>query len=223
MQYLYEENAGASEIRLAGDRHRYLFKVKRHRIGESIGLRNLKTPLLYSYRIEHIDKKEALLRLDGARELRIEAKRNLHIGWCQIDPRVIERFLPSINETGVKKLTFIACERSQKNFKLDFRRLEKILLNSSQQCGRSVMMRLDIAEDLAHFSRENPESWMLDFSKNRLEEHKDDIETILVGAEGGFSEEERNLIKQEKIVGLDTPLILRSESAACSIAGKILL
>ncbi|HHH37514.1 MAG TPA: hypothetical protein ENK77_02735 [Epsilonproteobacteria bacterium] len=49
------------------------------------------------------------------------------------------------------------------------------------------------------------------------------METLLVGAEGGFSEEESAMIAPEKVVCLDTPLILKSESAACAAAGKLLL
>jgi len=223
MQYLYEESAGAAEIRLTGEQHRYLFRVRRHRTGERLGLRNLKNRVFYTYRIEHIDKKEALLRLEDARELQVEAGRSLHIGWCRIDPRMIEKSLPSLNEMGVRRVTFIECDRSQKNFRLDLHRLEKILLNSSQQCGRSTRMELGVAKNLADFLEANPESWLLDFSQHSLEERKREIGSILVGPEGGFSEEERSRVARERIVGLETPMILRSESAVCAAASKILL
>ena len=223
MQYLYSEEAGRAQLELSGDSHRYLFKVRRHRAGESVHLRNLKEQILYRYRIEAIDKKEALLLLEEQREYRVEAKRGLHIGWCLIDPKSIEKVLPSLNETGVKKITFIYCGRSQKSFRPDFKRLEKILLNSSQQCGRSVMMELDEAESLELFLDKNPESWMLNFSEKNIGSHGEDIKTILIGAEGGFDSEECALVDPGRIVGLDTPLILKSESAACIAAGKLLL
>jgi len=56
-----------------------------------------------------------------------------------------------------------------------------------------------------------------------LDKNIQHIETLLVGAEGGFSEEERDLIAREKIVGLDTLLILKSESAVCAVASKLLV
>lgn len=222
MQYLYHKEAGASQLQLSGDPHRYLFRIRRQRAGETIRLRNLNDQILYSYHIEYLDKKTALLQKVEQRELRIEAKQQLHIGWCLIDPKSIEKVLPTLNEMGVKKITFIYCRRSQNSFHIDFDRFEKILLNSSQQCGRSTMMILSEAETLALFVQENPASWMLNFSENLLDENRQQIETLLVGAEGGFSDEECGLIASEKIVGLDTPLILKSESAVCAIASKIL-
>ena len=223
MQYLYHKEAGASQLQLSGDSHRYLFKVRRQRAGETIYLRNLNDQILYNYHIEHLDKKTALLQKVEQRELCIEAKQKLHIGWCLIDPKSIEKVLPTLNEMGVKKITFIYCQRSQKSFHLDYDRLRKILLNSSQQCGRSTMMILEEAETIALFLEENPDSWMLNFSENLLDENRQHVETLLIGAEGGFSDEECGLIASEKIVGLDTHLILKSESAVCAVAGKLLL
>ena len=223
MQYLYHKEAGASQLQLSGDPHRYLFKVRRQRAGKTIHLRNLNDQVLYSYYIEHLDKKTALLQKVEQRELRIEAKQQLHIGWCLIDPKSIEKVLPTLNEMGVEKITFIYCQRSQKNFHLDFDRMRKILLNSSQQCGRSVMMILEEAESLILFLQENPASWMLNFSENLLDNNAKHIETLLVGAAGGFSEEECGLIAGEKIIGLDTSLILKSESAVCAVASKLLV
>jgi|LGVE01.1.fsa_nt_gb 16S rRNA (uracil1498-N3)-methyltransferase len=223
MQYLYHKEAGASQLQLSGDPHRYLFKVRRQHAGETIHLRNLNDQILYSYHIDHLDKKTALLQKVEQRELRIEAKQHLHIGWCLIDPKSIEKILPTLNEMGVSQITFIYCQRSQKSFHLDFDRMRKILLNSSQQCGRSVMMILDKAETLALFLQENPDSWMLNFSENLLDSNTKHIETLLIGAEGGFGEEECGLIDAEKIVGLDTPLILKSESAVCAVASKLLV
>ena len=223
MQYLYHKEAGASQLQLSGDLHRYLFKVRRQHAGEAVYLRNLEDQILYGYTIEQLDKKMALLQKVEQKELCIEAKQPLHIGWCLIDPKSIEKVLPTLNEMGVEKITFISCQRSQKSFHLDFDRLRKILLNSSQQCGRSRMMILDEVETLKLFLQENPDSWMLNFSENLLDDNARDIKTLLVGAEGGFTEEELGLIDATKIVGLDTPLILKSESAACAVAGKLLV
>ena len=123
---------------------------------------------------------------------------------------------------GVAKITFILCNRSQKSFKLDFKRLEKILLNSSQQSGRSVMIKLDKSPSLAQFKKQYPKSYMLNFSEQNLIESLD-IETIVVGCEGGFTRDEEALFSSDKIVGLATPLILKSESAICAVASKVLL
>jgi len=222
MQYLYHPEASQPQLVLTGDSHRYLFKVRRHKAGEKLYLRNLQNDTLYGYTISHIDKREALLVLETEEELRVEAQRKLHIGWCMIDPKSIEKALPMLNETGVEKITFIYCARSQKQFRPDIERWQKILLNSSQQCGRSRMMQLALEEDLSAFVREHPEAVLLHFSERKLSPEQT-VETIVIGCEGGLSDAESALFPPVQIRGLDTPLILRSESAASAVASMLLL
>ncbi len=222
MLYLYHKDASQSQLTLVGDEHRYIFKVRRHKVDDTLYLRNLEDGLLHQYLITYIDKRSVTLELQESQTLEIKAKVPLHIGWCVIDPKSIEKVLPSLNEMGVEKITFIYCKRSQKSFKIDFKRLEKILLNSSQQSGRSEMMKLEMAEDIQSFLKENPTSKMLNFSENNFITNTN-IDTIVIGCEGGFHEDEVALFKADDIVGFDTPLVLKSESAVCAVASKLLL
>jgi 16S rRNA (uracil1498-N3)-methyltransferase len=222
MLYLYHKEAGKPQLTLTGDEHRYIFKVRRHKLDDILYLRNLEDGLLHRYEVTFIDKRSVMLELQESQVLEVKAPRSLHIGWCVIDPKNIEKVLPSLNEMGVDKITFIYCKRSQKSFKLDFKRFEKILLNSSQQSGRSEMMKLETAEDMESFLKENPESKMLNFSENNFISNSD-IDTIVIGCEGGFHEDEAALFPAENIIGFDTPLVLKSESAVCAVASKLLL
>ncbi|MCK4442838.1 MAG: 16S rRNA (uracil(1498)-N(3))-methyltransferase [Sulfurovaceae bacterium] len=222
MQYLYHKEAKTPTLQLKGDEHRYIFKVRRHRQGEVIALRNLKDNNIYFYKIDTLDKKEANLILKNSKELIVKAKKELHIGWCIIEPKNIEKVLPTLNEMGVTSISFIYCQRSQKSFKLDLKRLGKILLNSSQQCGRNEIMKLEIIDNLEEFLDIYPNSKALNFSKNRLSDIED-IDSIVIGCEGGFTKNEIELFNNDSIIGLDTPLILKSESAICAITSNILL
>ena len=222
MLYLYHKEAGQPQLTLLGDEHRYIFKVRRHKVDDTLYLRNLEDGLLHRYLITYLDKRSVNLELQESQTLEIKAKVPLHIGWCIIDPKNIEKVLPSLNEMGVEKITFIYCKRSQKSFKVDLKRLEKILLNSSQQSGRSEMMQLEMADDLESFLKVNPESKMLNFSENKVDS-QEHIETIVIGCEGGFHEDEVALFKSENMIGFDTPLVLKSESAVCAVASKLLL
>ena len=222
MLYLFHKEAGQPQLTLLGDEHRYIFKVRRHKVDDILYLRNLEDGFLHRYIITYIDKRSVILELQESQRVEVKAKVRLHLGWCVIDPKNIEKVLPSLNEMGVEKITFIYCKRSQKSFKVDFKRLEKILLNSSQQSGRSEMMKLEIADDLESFLKVNPQSKMLNFSQNRVGSQQD-IETIVIGCEGGFHTDEVALFKLDNIVGSDTPLVLKSESAVCAVASKLLL
>ena len=222
MQYLFHTQASAPSLELRGDEHRYIFKVRRHREGEEIALRNLKDNKIYLYTVSSLNKKEALLTLNSSKVLEVKAKKSLHIAWCVIDPKSIEKMLPSLNEIGIEKISFIYCKRSQKSFRVDFKRLEKILLNSSQQCGRSQLMELEIVDSLEEFLKVYPQTVMLNFSENILSKESN-INTIAIGCEGGFTQDEVSLFESEKIIGLDSPLILKSESAVCAVGTKLLL
>ena len=222
MQYLQHNEAGVSSLILTGDEHRYIFKVRRHREGETIALRNLLDEQIYFYKIGFLDKKQAHLELGKSEILTVKAKKNLHIAWCVIDPKSVEKILPTLNEMGVEQITFIYCKRSQKSFTPDFKRLNKILLNSSQQCGRSSLMKLETNNSLEDFLEKYPKTVMLNFSEHILDKDSN-IETMLIGCEGGFTDDEMTLFDSSNIIGLDTPLILKSESAVCAVASKILL
>jgi len=41
VQYLFLKEAGEQSVTLQGDEHRYIFKVRRHREGEVVALRNM--------------------------------------------------------------------------------------------------------------------------------------------------------------------------------------
>ena len=222
MLYLYNKEAGKPQLTLSGDDHRYIFKVRRHKADDVLHLRNLEDGLLHTYSVSHIDKRSVILDLKESQILEVRAKQSLHIGWCVIDPKSIEKVLPSLNEMGVEKITFIYCKRSQKSFKPDFKRLGKILLNSSQQSGRSEMMKLEMADTLEDFLEENPQSKMLNFSEDNFTQNIA-FDTIVIGCEGGFHKDEVALFTVENIIGFNTPLVLKSESAACAVSSQKLL
>jgi 16S rRNA (uracil1498-N3)-methyltransferase len=223
MQFTYHKDSGLKNLTIDGDLHKYLFKVRRQKLDQNIFFRNLIDENIYEYEIINIDKKQTQLKLVDYEYKVIKQSRFLHIGWCIIDPKNIEKVLPNLNELGVAKISFIYCKYSQKQFKINIEKLNKILINSSQQCGRSDLMSLDIYESIDKFLVDYPEIFMFNFSKNLIDTKLDKIKTIIVGCEGGFSQNEIDKIDTNKIVGINSNLILRSQTAIQSVASKILL
>ncbi len=223
MRFLFHEEAGAETIVLKGESFKYIVKVRRHRAGDTMALRHPQySGTLFHYRIDTLEGRRAVLGLVRSERYEVGAKRPLHIGWCMIDPKSVEKVLPQLNELGVEKITFIACDRSQRQFRPDMPRLHRILEASMQQCGRSEWMTLGTVPSLEAFLANNPDTVVLDFCDEVLGDAAD-IRTVLVGCEGGFSDEERALIAPCRTVRFDTPLILRSESAAAAVAAKVLV
>jgi 16S rRNA (uracil1498-N3)-methyltransferase len=222
MQFVYSSEASIDTIKVEGDIYKYLFKARREKIGSIIFFRNLKDNFLYSYEIFDITKKDATLRLKESQEKIVEANNKLHIIWAIVDPKTIEKQLPYLNEIGVDKITFFYADYSQKNFKLNIEKLEKILINSSQQCGRSSIVKLEILNSLDEVLNMYKDCFVFNFSNNFIDVNKD-IETIMVGCEGGFSPKELEKFSKEKIVGINSNLILRSETAVTTIAAKLIV
>ncbi len=223
MQFTYEQNSGESILIIKDDVYKYLIKARRHKINDEIYFRNLKDSKIYLYKLVNISKKDATFQLISSEEKVINNNKKIHIGWCLVDPKTIEKNIASLNELGVDKITFIYCEYSQKNFKINIEKLEKILINSSSQCGRSDIIKLEVCKTLDDFLAQNDEVYFLDFSSSLVDEKKDKIKTIVVGCEGGFSSDERNDFNPEYIVGFNSNLILKSETAAISLSSKILI
>ena len=221
MQYTYHKGSGSSIIEIEAELHKYLFKVRRHDINDNLYFRNLEDKNIYSYKVQNIDRRKTILSLQGSEEKIIEPKKELHIGWCKIDPKSIEKVIASLNELGVTKITFINCEFSQGKYSVNYDKLEKLLINSSQQSGRSSIIELDECECLDTFIENNPDTYMFNFSKNLIDDKKDEIKTIIIGCEGGFSADEVTTFDEDKIVGIDSNLILRSETGVITIASKI--
>ncbi len=114
MKFIFEERAKEQTLLISGEKHRYLFKVRRVKQGEIIPFRNLEDSYLYSYRVLSINRKEALFELVSKKYFEVLPKKSVHIGWCIIEPKNVEKTLPFLHEIGVEKIIFIYCERSQR-------------------------------------------------------------------------------------------------------------
>jgi len=223
MQFLFSDEAGSSSLKLKGEEYKYLFKVRRHDVDDILYFRSRdRSEILHAYRVISLDGRSASLERLSSEAKEVKSDKKLHIAWCVIDPKSVEKVLPSLNEVGVFKISFIYCARSQKNFKMDLQRYERILETSSQQCGRSKQMAFEVFKNLDAFLQENPQTIVLDFCDEVLG-CENEFDTVLIGCEGGFSEDERKKVEALERFRLDTPMILRSESAAMAIASKVLV
>lgn len=223
MIYILDDDAGKKSFCLKGELYKYLIKVRRHTIGDKISFRSNKDiKQLHTYIIQDIEPKKITLTLETSQLNEVKAKKELHIGWCKVDAKSVEKMLPSLSEIGVNKITFIECERSQRNIKLDFKRLDRILEASMQQCGSTHKVELLESKSLKDFIEQNPDAKVFDFTEKIL----DDVEAIsclIIGCEGGFSKDEKEFLKSQEVFRLDTSMVLRSESAVMAVASKVLV
>ena len=221
--YILDENAGKSQIVIKGELYKYLVKVRRHIVSDELYFRSkedIKT--LHKYKIVSLDGRSLHVELLSSEINEIKSEKELHVAWCVIDVKSIEKVLPSLCEIGVNRISFIYCDRSQKNFKLDFKRFDRIVEASMQQSGRTSLMSFDTYKNIAAFIVEFPDTKVFDFTDNILKGDSD-FKRVLIGCEGGFSKNEKELLQNQEVFRLDTPMILRSESAVIAVTSKILL
>lgn len=223
MQFIYDKNAKNELLKIEDENYNYIVKARRHKLDDILDFRNLEDDFLYSYKISQIDKKSLFLNLLKKEEKIIENSKKIHLAWCVVDPKTIYENIASLNELGVDKITFVYSDFSQKNFKINFEKLEKILINSSSQCGRSSIIKLDICKNIDTFITDNPDTYFLDFSQTSIDSKVSDIKTLMIGTEGGFSKRERELFNKNFIVGFSSNLILKSQTAIISATSKIIL
>ena len=223
MQFIYDKNAKNELLKIEDENYNYIVKARRHKLDDILDFRNLEDDFLYSYKISQIDKKSLFLNLLKKEEKIIENSKKIHLAWCVVEPKTIYENIASLNELGVDKITFVYSDFSQKNFKINFEKLEKILINSSSQCGRSSIIKLDICKNIDTFITDNPDTYFLDFSQTSIDSKVLDIKTLMIGTEGGFSKRERELFNKNFIVGFSSNLILKSQTAIISATSKIIL
>lgn len=222
MIYAFDDAAGEEFLTLKGEQHKYLIKVRRHTVGDELYFRNKEAiAKLYKYKIVSLEPRSATLELLNSEVTQPQGE-GFHLAWCIIDPKSVEKVLASLCEMGVGRISFIICERSQKSFKIDFKRLERIVEASMQQSGRSSFMEFDTYNSIAAFLKEFPDTQIFDFSERRVGINEQ-INRALIGCEGGFSESERALFAAKSVFGLNTTNVLRSESAALAVVAKLTL
>ncbi|WP_181881480.1 RsmE family RNA methyltransferase [Helicobacter sp. MIT 99-5507] len=215
MQFLYHKDSGEKNIILDNQAFHHVFNVRRQKDSILI-LANMLDSKLYSYKILQVGKKQATLELIDSKSIKQNSPKT-HIIQAIIDMNEFSKTLPYLNELFVEKITFFYSDFSQRNEKINIEKLHKILLNSSMQCGRLSIMKIEIMKNLNEVLNIYRDSIALDFNDNRI--NIKNHNSFIIGAEGGFSKNERELLK-DRLFGIDNPLIMRAKTASIFVAAN---
>ena len=85
-----------------------------------------------------------------------------------------------------------------------------------------MLFRSDMYKTVEKFIKTYPDTKVFDFTKKTLDDYIN-IKRVLIGCEGGFSQSEKEFLASQDVFRLNTPMVLRSESAVMALASKILL
>lgn len=219
MQFIYEPNCHKKIINLNKNALLHL-SVRRFRanLGAILKLANLIDNQIYFYEIKEILRNELILSLQKS-EIISQNAPDSHIIQAIFDVNDFYKILPFLNELFVKKITLFYGDFSQKNNKINLEKINKILINSCEQCGRMSLLEIEILKNLDEVLKIYPNACALDFSNNFLNEIPN--APIIIGCEGGFSAREREIL-DNRIFSLKIPLILRAKTAGIFIASQFL-
>lgn len=198
-------------------------RVLRFSSGQKIGLFNESKDRIYE--IIEISKKEAHLKMITEREPVIP-KKHIYLFWSLLKKDNNELVLQKGTELGVSNFVPIISSRTIKtNFNID--RAKKIIIEASEQCGRSdiptVREPIHLEKATAKYINEVKLFVCDELGENiKLDEDYHKV-GLLIGPEGGWSEEEKQDFKK---LGLKFYQIsnhtLRAETASIVALGKLL-
>jgi len=206
---------------LTREQSHYVKDVMRLKTGDSFSVFNDQGE--WNAIIENYEKDGARIKiLKKVRNKKSE--KNVWLAFSPIKQNPLNFMIQKTTELGIQKFIPVICERSVVN-DINIERIKKIIIESSEQSNRLSVPEITKKESLKNFLKLFPKNGCIIFCdincnksnfKNILSKKIKGPVCILVGPEGDFSENERQLIielNQTCSLSLASN-ILRAETAA---------
>ena len=221
--YVETELTAEADVALSKTQIHHATNVLRMKVGDRVQVFN---ELFGEWTCIISNIKKCTLRCEEMISGPHKSDRNVEIAFSIIQPNRMSVLLEKVTELGVTKIFLLKTQYSQhKNVNIE--KLLQTLIGACEQCGRIDIPKIFPPENLQDFlKRHNEKTTLLVADEKQNEASKKlsyfscsnpDIKRILiVGPEGGFSDNERELFDQHRYVerislGRTT---LRSETAA---------
>ena len=172
----------------------------------------------------------ATLMVVSKKVIDFSTRKNLWLCVGLIKKDNFELVVEKAVELGVSHIVPIICERSEKR-KLNFERLKKIIIESTEQSGRGDLLSVEkimTTQEVLDTGILPQEKVVMHPSGISFKQYKDSTNQfsfgVFVGPEGGFSDKEIALFKKYNmpVVSLGTQ-ILRAETANIAVASLFLI
>jgi len=201
----------------------YLLKVMRLNIGKSFSLFNQSGE--WESEIKEINK--GIVEFLVIKKLRsANNEKEIWLAFSPIKLNYLNLMIQKATELGVTKFIPILSERTIVR-KLNDKRLNKIIIEASEQSNRLKVPKLDKILNLDEFLKLNQNTNIifgdLNTDNSKINFKSSEPLCILIGPEGDFTVKEReNILNLKKLIPLKiNKNILRSETAAISMISII--
>ena len=217
IRLFYSESLSINlEASLDKSQSHYLSKVMRINIGQSFSLFNQSGE--WEAKIKEINKE--IVEFSVIKKLRsANNERAIWLAFAPIKLNYLSLMIQKATELGVTKFIPILTERTIVR-KLNDKRLNKIIIEASEQSNRLKVPKLEKILKLNEFLKLNQNTNIifgdLNTDNSKINFKSSDPLCILIGPEGDFTVKEReNILKLKKLIPLKiNQNILRSETAA---------
>ena len=224
IRLFFEESLSLNLIsKLDKSQSHYLSKVMRINIGQSFSLFNQSGE--WEAKIKEINKE--IVEFSVIKKLRsANNERDIWLAFAPIKLNYLNLMIQKATELGVTKFIPILTERTIVR-KLNDKRLNKIIIEASEQSNRLKVPKLEKILKLNEFLKLNQNTNIifgdLNTDNSKINFKSPDPLCILIGPEGDFTLKERkNILKLKKLIPLKiNQNILRSETAAISMISII--
>ncbi len=201
----------------------YLSKVMRINIGKSFSLFNQSGE--WEAKVENIDK--GIVEFLVIKKLRsANREKEIWLAFAPIKINYLNLMIQKATEIGVTRFIPLLTERTIVR-KLNEKRINKIIIEASEQSNRLKVPTLDKLTKLDTFLKTNQNANII-FGDLNTDNKKIDLKNknplcVLIGPEGDFSLKEREgILKLKNLIPLKiNDNILRSETAAISMISII--
>ncbi len=212
--------ASGTTVALERDSAHYLGRVLRLQPGDTIHLFNSEDGEFAAQVIE-LGKQQALVRILEPVTVQANPQLSIHLGLGLSRGERMDYAVQKSTELGVGSITPVITEycevrlspQRQENRQAHWQR---VAISACEQCGRSQVPTVNRPETLLQWLASHPSGILLD---SRADAHLSDQQVessiaLLVGPEGGFSEQELVSARQHgyRVISLG-PRVLRTETA----------
>jgi 16S rRNA (uracil1498-N3)-methyltransferase len=182
---------------------------------------------LVSGRIKEVMKKVSIISEESLNFSSTGYTHKIHIAPALIKKDKFEWVVQKCTEIGVGSFFPIISERTEK-MKINKDRLQKIIIEASEQSGKVLIPELHDTIALEDFLKQNQKNlFVLDFCETPIDVSQIknlDEATFLIGPEGGWGESDQVLFEKYNVKKISLGnSILRAETASIAVASLTLL
>ena len=198
-------------------------KVLRYRVSDELIVFNDEEERLY--KTEVINEDSVKLQLVTQLERKVPVKK-VYLLWSVLKKDKNDWVLQKATELGVHKFVPLIAERSEKTG-LNIDRAKKIIIEAAEQCGRSdiplIREPILLQEAVSEYSNKLQLVVCEQEGEPQTTFNQHDELGLLIGPEGGWSDNEKNLFATNKLGHINiSQFTLRAETAAVVGVAKMM-